>query len=165
MINILRKLKERTADQYVWFLILFICLILIVSIFVMVFKFNIEINSIITNVEQTSDEVLAVIKRDYYQDYIISDNNLTVNQSAVTSSMVQTKLADALGAEVIEDTIELNLNGVNEYTIEDISFTNDDNCIYCNMSINIPIRANGAVVFNYTKDLSFASSLKAKEYY
>lgn len=159
----LRK-KSNSADQYIWFLIMIVGFFLLLSIFVTLAKISVEVSSIITKVETTSDEVLALLKQEHYGNYIISDKKLNITNEVVSNEEVTTSLADALGADKVTEGIIFEFNDVTEYELKNISYTNDEDCIYLNMSITIPIRFNGNVIFNYKKDLSFASAFTIKDY-
>lgn len=162
--RIFELIKRNRADVYIQFLIGFMIFVVFVSLLIMLAEYQILTSKIISEVEQTSDEVLAEIKKDYYGDYIITDKNLNITDTVIADSTLINKLCNKLGAEKQTNKICKTLNGQTKYELTNITYTNDDNSIYLNAKISIPITINGKKLFDYHKDLSFASGLSIKEY-
>lgn len=164
MVNLVSLIKNNKADVYIQFLIGFMIFVVFAALLIMLAENKILTAKVISEVEQTSDTVLAEIKKEYYGDYIVTDKNLTVTDTIVTNEAVIDKLCDKLGAEKQTNKICKTLGGQTKYELTNITYSNDDNSIFLNCTISIPIRINDRKLFDYHKDLSFASGLNIKEY-
>lgn len=156
--------KNNKADIYIQFLIGFMIIVGFVALLIMLAENKVLTAKIISEVEQTSDTVLVEIKKEYYGDYIITDKNLTIADTVVTDETVIDKLCNTLGAEKQTNKICKTLNGQIKYELTNITYSNDNDSIFLNCTISIPIRINDRELFDYHKDLSFASGLSIKEY-